>query len=249
MTANVYLGKVLTTRGNTVMSNAYTGLLGEITFDTDLHTIRAHDGATAGGYIIPTMGNVNAAVTTANTAMKAYVDTQVLTNWVANAAAQSVSITDLYSNAATQSANLSSLNTTVVTLQSEINGIVTGTGFATNAQITAANAAISSTQANVAAANLAILGSNIGMQIYVDAAVTSLVSNAATQSNAISATNANVAAANSNIDHLMSVVSGLLSQPYIMANYHNWSANVITISQALDQLSSRINALDHLGQP
>jgi hypothetical protein len=36
-------------RGTTVQNNAFTGAQGELTVDTDLKTLRLHDGATAGG--------------------------------------------------------------------------------------------------------------------------------------------------------------------------------------------------------
>ena len=36
-------------RGTTLQNNAFTGALGEITVDTDLKTLRIHDGTTAGG--------------------------------------------------------------------------------------------------------------------------------------------------------------------------------------------------------
>ena len=37
-------------RGTTSQHSTFTGLLGEITVDTDKDTIVVHDGATAGGY-------------------------------------------------------------------------------------------------------------------------------------------------------------------------------------------------------
>jgi hypothetical protein len=36
-------------RGTTLQNNAFTGAQGEITVDTDLKTLRLHDGTTAGG--------------------------------------------------------------------------------------------------------------------------------------------------------------------------------------------------------
>ena len=36
-------------RGTTVQNNAFTGAQGELTVDTDLKTLRLHDGTTAGG--------------------------------------------------------------------------------------------------------------------------------------------------------------------------------------------------------
>ena len=104
--ANVNIRRVLLKRGNTIQSNSYTGPIGEVTMDTDIKTIRIHDGLTAGGHLIPTQANmqsyanvavasglaaVNANVATlatnvatlttgataANTAMKSYVDSQI----------------------------------------------------------------------------------------------------------------------------------------------------------------------------
>lgn len=37
-------------RGNTAANNKFTGLAGEISFDTDAKTIRVHDGQTLGGF-------------------------------------------------------------------------------------------------------------------------------------------------------------------------------------------------------
>lgn len=39
-------------RGTTAGHASFTGAVGEITFDTDLKTIRTHDGSTAGGTIL-----------------------------------------------------------------------------------------------------------------------------------------------------------------------------------------------------
>ena len=36
-------------RGTTTQNNAFTGAQGEITVDTDIKTLRLHDGSTAGG--------------------------------------------------------------------------------------------------------------------------------------------------------------------------------------------------------
>ena len=37
-------------RGTTAQNNSFTGALGEISIDTQLDTIRVHDGSTAGGF-------------------------------------------------------------------------------------------------------------------------------------------------------------------------------------------------------
>lgn len=52
MTIN-YSKQVLLKRGNTAVSSAYTGPVGEITLDTDLLQLRVHDGTTQGGWVIP----------------------------------------------------------------------------------------------------------------------------------------------------------------------------------------------------
>jgi hypothetical protein len=52
MTVYANVGHILLKRGNTVQSSAYTGPVGEVTYDTDLRTLRVHDGSTVGGNII-----------------------------------------------------------------------------------------------------------------------------------------------------------------------------------------------------
>jgi hypothetical protein len=37
-------------RGTTAQNNAFTGAVGEVSIDTDLKTLRVHDGSTAGGF-------------------------------------------------------------------------------------------------------------------------------------------------------------------------------------------------------
>ena len=39
-------------RGTTSQNNSFTGVAGELTVDTDLDTIRVHDGSTAGGFAL-----------------------------------------------------------------------------------------------------------------------------------------------------------------------------------------------------
>ena len=41
-------------RGTTAQNDAYTGLEGELTVDTEKHTVRVHDGTTAGGHAVTT---------------------------------------------------------------------------------------------------------------------------------------------------------------------------------------------------
>jgi hypothetical protein len=42
-------------RGTTSQNNAFTGAQGELTVDTDVKTIRIHDGTTVGGHVVPTL--------------------------------------------------------------------------------------------------------------------------------------------------------------------------------------------------
>jgi hypothetical protein len=50
-------------RGTTTQNDAFTGAAGELTFDTTLNTIVAHDGTTAGGHTLVTT-NFGADITT-----------------------------------------------------------------------------------------------------------------------------------------------------------------------------------------
>ena len=59
-TANINIRQYLLKRGNTAVTSAYTGPLGEIVLDTDLDTIRIQDGVTAGGTsILATQAQIN----------------------------------------------------------------------------------------------------------------------------------------------------------------------------------------------
>ena len=39
-------------RGTTSQNNSFTGVVGEISVDTTLDTLRVHDGSTAGGFLV-----------------------------------------------------------------------------------------------------------------------------------------------------------------------------------------------------
>ncbi len=53
-------------RGTTAQHSAFTGAAAELTFDTDLKTVRAHDGSTTGGIVLAKVSDF-----TANIALKA----------------------------------------------------------------------------------------------------------------------------------------------------------------------------------
>lgn len=77
-------------RGTTAKNDAFTGLASEITIDTDKHSIRVHDGVTAGGHeILPkakndelyaTIASLNATNTTATNAQATANNAQATAN-------------------------------------------------------------------------------------------------------------------------------------------------------------------------
>lgn len=171
-----YSKQVLLKRGNASVVSTYTGPLGELVLNTDTLTVGVHDGATAGGHSVASA----ASVSTANTAMKGYVDGQIstiiagapgaldtlneLANALGNNASFSTTITNslatLTSNAAVQSGLIADTNTAIGTANTAMKGYVDGQ--------------ISTVTNSVTGANAAIVTANTAMKGYVDA-------NAATQ--------------------------------------------------------------------
>lgn len=49
-------------RGDTAANDAYTGPVGSFTVDTELNSIRIHDGVTPGGVTIPNAGDITSAL-------------------------------------------------------------------------------------------------------------------------------------------------------------------------------------------
>ena len=72
MTTYANIGHIQLKRGNSAFSSTYTGPIGEPTFDTDLNTIRVHDGATPGGIVMPTQANAQAYANLALAGSDAY---------------------------------------------------------------------------------------------------------------------------------------------------------------------------------
>lgn len=109
MTIN-YSKQVLVKRGNTAVSSTYTGPLGEITLDTDLHQLRLHDGVTAGGWLVPSgqdFANIQADISTlANIDVEQLANISSLLNSVSTLAnidvEQLANISTLFSNAVSQ---------------------------------------------------------------------------------------------------------------------------------------------------
>ena len=62
-------------RGTTAQHSSFTGASAELTFDTDLKTIRAHDGTTAGGIVLAKASDVTTAVANLVSSAPATLDT------------------------------------------------------------------------------------------------------------------------------------------------------------------------------
>jgi hypothetical protein len=198
-TANVNVTKVLLKRGNTVQNNNYTGVSGELTIDTQLKTLRVHDGVTAGGNAITASGAIGSY---SNTNTAAYLASQSITSANigafqtfanANAATQTTSIntvnanigafqTFANANAAAQATSIDSINANVGAFQT----------FA-NANAATQTTEINSLRANITAANTAItnLTSNAAIQATL---LDTLTGNAATQSQVLDTLTSNAAA-------------------------------------------------------
>jgi hypothetical protein len=258
MTIN-YSKQVLLKRGNTHISSTYIGPLSELTYDTDLITLRVHDGVTLGGSILPSasdkanaisilanittiinqgateianlhanansqqtqinslLGNVagaNAAIVTANTAMKGYVDGQILTiiggapgaldtlnelaNALGNNASFSTTITNslatLTSNAAVQSGLITDTNTAIGTANTAMKGYVDGQ--------------ISTVTNSVTGANAAIVTANTAMKGYADAITTAWTANAGAQAVSIASIDTNIANVRSTTSTFTGTIAG-----------------------------------------
>jgi hypothetical protein len=178
-TANTRVAQILLKRGNTTQSGSYVGPLGEVTLDTDLDTLRIHDGSTPGGYSMlatksdinqvnsdignislgvvdtaPIIANVQAAV---NSTINANVTAAnaAIARLDANLGTATTNIAGLLSNAATQEGHITSLTASVVTLSTGISAMTANAAAQEvhinllNANVTAANAAIASLQSQV----------------------------------------------------------------------------------------------------
>jgi hypothetical protein len=251
-TANVNVTKVLLKRGNTVQNNNYTGVSGELTIDTQLKTLRVHDGVTAGGNVI-VAGGVVGSYSNTNTA--AYLASQSITSANigafqtfanANAAAQATSIntvnanigayqTYANSNAATQATSIDSINANVGAFQTLANANAATQTTEINslrANITAANTAITSLTSNAAiqATLLDTLTGNAATQSQV---LDTLTSNAAAQATSLTTLLGNAVAQQTS---LIDLVANAAVQAQAIANvtgtYGN--ANVATYLSAFD---------------
>jgi len=112
-------------RGTTAQNNSFTGTAGELSIDTDLDTIRVHDGSTAGGFEI-----------TANAATQTLTN-KTLTSPVLNTSVSGTAVLDeddMSSDSATQLATQQSIkayvDTQVATIPvGDITAVTAGTGL------------------------------------------------------------------------------------------------------------------------
>jgi len=158
----------------------------------------------------------NSAISTLNSNINAYESFANIWfgNLQSNINSQANDIITLYSNAGVQANSLTSLNNSMLTLSAVVASINAGTGFANTAQITAANAAISTLQANAATQSIDIAN---------------LYANAGTQATQINVINANITAANSSIISVTNYANSLNSA---------MTANITAANAAISTLTS-----------
>ena len=96
-------------RGNTAQHSTFTGANGEITINTDDHTIVVHDGSTVGGYASISQAYVDNKAANAYSNATAYADNKAA-NAYSNAIAYSGNAAQAYSNATTYSSNATNIS-------------------------------------------------------------------------------------------------------------------------------------------
>ena len=154
-----------------------------------------------------------------------------IANLYANASSQATDIATLYTNAGSQASSITTLNNSVITLSSTVASINAGTGFANSAQITAANAAISSLDANISAANVNIstLITNAAVQ---SGNISTLFANAASQASDITTLYANAATQAANLTTLFSNAANQATDITTLYSNAATQANLITAINA-----------------
>ena len=165
-------------------------------------------------------GNVtaaNAAIVTANTALKGYVDAAntvqsnqitAVSNSVAGANAAIVTAntamqgyvdavtTAWTANATTQLSQITGANAAIVTANTALKGYVDAQDTTITNSVAGANTAITTVSNSVTGANAAIVTANTAMKGYVDAVTTAWTANATTQLSQITGANAAIVTAN-----------------------------------------------------
>jgi hypothetical protein len=225
MTTYANVGHILLKRGNTSQSTAYTGPVGELTFDTGLFAVRVHNGVTPGGNVVLE----NGSQFTANLGTAA----TNITTLFANAATQTTLINTINANIIAVNAAIITANTTqsnqITVLQSQLTGA--------NAAIVTANTALKSyTDNQISTAINNLVDSAPGtLDTLAEIAANLLSSNSAIGSivNSITGTNANVTAANVAI-----VTANTAMKGYVDAVSTAWAANAATQAGLITTLQS-----------
>jgi Major tropism determinant N-terminal domain len=115
MTTYANVGHILLKRGNTAQSTGYTGPIGELTFDTDLGTVRVHNGSSAGGVsVLATKAQIDTLSNSISTI------TGIDSEFVAN-------INSLLANAVSQQSNITDISSTLVDVETAVAAIFDGT--------------------------------------------------------------------------------------------------------------------------
>ena len=229
MTTYANVGHILLKRGNTSQSTAYTGPVGELTFDTGLFAVRVHNGVTPGGNVVLE----NGSQFTANLGTAA----TNITTLFANAATQTTLINTINANIIAVNAAIITANTTqsnqIVVLQSQLTGA--------NAAIVTANTALKSyTDNQISTAINDLINSAPGtLDTLAEIAANLLSSNSAIGSivNSITSTNANVTAANAAI-----VTANTAMKGYVDAVTTAWTSNAASQAGSITTLQTQVYA-------
>lgn len=146
-------------RGTEAQNNAFTGSIGEITFDTTNKTLRAHDGATAGGstlatetYVDNAVGSLSADKITNGTSNVAVASSSDITVTVGGATAATFASTGLtVAGNLTVNGTTTTINSTTLTVDDKT--IVIASGSADGAAADGAGISVDGASATFTYAN------------------------------------------------------------------------------------------------
>jgi hypothetical protein len=198
---------------NTIFSNLSTQASNASAQQTTINYLLSNS-ASQDTQLIALRANItaaNAAIITANVAMKSYVDSVTSSfdgSWVDNAATQAENINIIFGNIAVLKSNANSQQNTINYLLSN---------SATQ------DTQLSALRANINAANAAIITANVGMKSYIDNAVSLGTANAATQESRINDIYANLAVRVGNSTAQQNTIN------YLLLNAAVQSANIISL--------------------
>jgi predicted nucleic acid-binding Zn-ribbon protein len=160
----------------------------------------------------------NAAIVTANTGMKSYVDA-VTTAWTANAVTQTVQINTINANLGTATTNITTLLANAGTQSTAISEV--------NANVASANVEIVSLRANITAANVQINS----LRANITAANTSI----STNTNRVTAANVEIGNLRANITAANVLIAPVANLSAIVGNLIPITSNAYTIGNSSKQ--------------